>query len=70
MATANGTGPMAGRTRSPPVGGRCLWCAYGGMAALNSASPLARGTESPAQLVVIAYGAPAGEGGAWRGPVG
>ena len=43
-----------------PLTGCYLWCAYGGIAALNSANPLARGTGSPVQSVVAAYGARVG----------
>ena len=54
-----------GDRESRPVGGRCLWSTYVGMAPPRGASPLVGGTGNAAQLVVVAYGAPA-EG--WHPP--
>ena len=56
-------GPTSSRGRGSGLGGgRCLWRERGRRQVPNGPGPLARGTGSPAQAAVGAYGGHAGDG--------
>ena len=67
-----GHGPTGwGAGECCPIGGRCLWSAFGGIAAPNSAGPLARGTRSLPLWCSLPKEHPWGNGGPKRrGPSG